>query len=494
MRNTSGFVSNRDLSLHSPAGVPFPFSVLIKERANGRGWVFEVSGQDPVTGEAKSNQYFINQRDHASYLNLFEKWALDYGLRLPQNRRPSSLPCFSINYHEVLLRNIDENMLYGYGDPALIRVEEEHPGEGPRFYLLSTSNDAPYSFPILRSNNLIDWEFVDYVFPPGQKPTWAEDGKGIADYWAPEMHLIDDEFRVYFVAREKQSRELCIGVARSAGPEGPFRSDPQPILKKNVIDPHIFVEANGNAYLYWKEDNNEVWPSLLTDLLFTAPHLIPELFTVKEDRITASFILTLWPWIRGLQPMERFLMLQVFIEAIISGYTEFYNHLASLIIHQPVQVQEKMRAVLHYMKTPMFAQLLSPDGSSLVGERTKIIENDLLWEAHLVEGMWVTRQEQRYYLFYAGNDFSTDQYGIGVAIAPSPLGPFEKMPSPFLQSTPEWWAPGHPSVVTGPDGTPQLFLHAYFPNKAGYKQFRALLAVPLTFKKDRVLLQQPMLF
>jgi beta-xylosidase len=134
----------------------------------------------------------------------------------------------------------------------------------------------------------------------------------------------------------------------------------------------------------------------------------------------------------------------------------------------------------------MFAAPLSEDGSTLTGPATKIIENDLAWEAHLVEGMWVSRHGSKYYLFYAGNDFSTDQYGIGVAIANAPLGPYVKVPQQLLQSTNKWWAPGHPSVVTGPDGKPVMFLHAYFPNKAGYKEFRALLSVSLGFEENAV--------
>jgi hypothetical protein len=104
--------------------------------------------------------------------------------------------------------------------------------------------------------------------------------------------------------------------------------------------------------------------------------------------------------------------------------------------------------------------------------------------------MWVTQYKQQYYLFYAGNDFSTDKYGIGVAIADDLLGPYRKGPEPLLYSTPEWRAPGHPSLVFNQNGKPELYLHAYYPGKAGYKQFRALLAIPLHLMKDRVDIDQ----
>ena len=107
--------------------------------------------------------------------------------------------------------------------------------------------------------------------------------------------------------------------------------------------------------------------------------------------------------------------------------------------------------------------------------------NDLDWEGHLIEGPFVTRQDVRYWLFYAGNDFSTPSYGIGVAVADHPLGPYVKQDEPMLKSTREWTAPGHASVAPGLDGSPQLFFHAFHPGTGGYNAFRALLTVGLDF-------------
>jgi arabinan endo-1,5-alpha-L-arabinosidase len=489
MADKAFLTEENEIRLSAPAGVPYPFKINIRQATGVQNGdcVFEIFGKGPQSGVTKTCRYHLDSRDHHSYLDLFGQLAHDFGLRLPQNRQSLATPTFRAAFKEVLRVNSAPGMVYGYGDPAVIRVEE---GPEPRYYLLATSNDAPDSFPLLRSRNLVDWEFVGYVFPRGQKPAWAADGPQVSDYWAPEMHQVGGEFRVYFVARHRQSRELCIGLARSPHPEGPFYAEPEPLVKGNVIDPHILVEDNGTAFLYWKEDNNDLWPGRLLDLLDEHPALISQLFTGQEKQITASFVLTLWPWARDLEPMERFLVLQVLIEAVISEFGNFYDRLASLTAGQPPGVQQAIQAVLEVMRTPVYAQQLSPGGSELVGERTKIIENDLAWEAHLVEGIWVTRQRSKYYLFYAGNDFSTHLYGIGVAVADAPLGPYRKVPEPFLQSTADWWAPGHPSVATDPKGQPHLFLHAYFPHQAGYKQFRALLSVPVTFQEDRVELPQ----
>jgi len=143
-------------------------------------------------------------------------------------------------------------------------------------------------------------------------------------------------------------------------------------------------------------------------------------------------------------------------------------------------------AILDAMTTPLRGQRIADDGCSLIGEDRIVLANDLDWEGHLIEGPFATRQNGRYWLFYAGNDFATPSYGIGVAVADHPLGPYTKQGEPLLKSTREWTAPGHASVAPGPDGRPQLFFHAFHPGTGGYNAFRALLTVGLRFSSSRV--------
>ena len=137
------------------------------------------------------------------------------------------------------------------------------------------------------------------------------------------------------------------------------------------------------------------------------------------------------------------------------------------------------------MRTPIHARRLAPDGRSLVGEERIVLSNDLDWEGHLIEGPFVTRQNGRYWMFYAGNDFSTPAYGIGVAVADHLFGPYVKQPQPLLKSTRDWWAPGHASVAEGPDGRPQLFFHAFFPGSAATMPFARFSPWVWTSKSDR---------
>jgi hypothetical protein len=175
--------------------------------------------------------------------------------------------------------------------------------------------------------------------------------------------------------------------------------------------------------------------------------------------------------------MERFYLMQPLIEAALDSWRK---------VQQTLREFGLAGAILEAMRTPIRAQRLAADGESLVGEPTIILANDLDWEGHLIEGPWLTRQQGRYWLFYAGNDFSTPAYGIGAAVADHPLGPYVKQPEPLLRSSRQWVAPGHASVAPGPDGEPQLFFHAFFPGTGGYNAFRAVLTAKLRFSEAGV--------
>ena len=472
-------------------GAPFPFELRIAPSNTGHhGWQLDLTGLDPATGSAVTRRLELAGREQRDYLDLLEGIARAYGTRLPRNRRDEKPSSLTAPFRVLLDKTISSDIWYGYGDPAVIRVSAAHKGgDGACYYLLVTSNDAPDAFPILRSRTLADWELRGFVFPRGRKPSWAEDGPGVSDFWAAEMHAVGAQFLVCFAARQKGG-SLAIGLARSSRPEGPFVSDDAPLLTGGVIDPHLFVDRGGRTFLFWKEDTNDVWPSRLSAFLHEHADLVGAVFASTEDQRTASLALTIWPWVRSLEPMERFLVQQVLIEAVVSDYPGFRERLGSLL-GSPVSERARTAIgnILAVMRTPVYAQELDPGRRQLVGDRVVVLENDRSWEAHLVEGIWVVQRYERFYLFYSGNDFSTPEYGTGVAVATSLLGPYRKMERPLLCSTAEWAGPGHPSVAPGPDGDPWLFLHAFFPGQAGYKRFRALLALPVSFEQEGVTLR-----
>jgi hypothetical protein len=440
-------------------------------------------------GGGEPRRYRVRGGEQADYSDFYRELCRDFGTRVPHiYEEPDDAEADGLEWRPLITENLSDRILAGYGDPAVLRTEEG-------WVLVATSNDAPDAFPILRSDDLESWTHVGFVFPEGEAPDWTATGHKVADFWAPEMAKVGDEYWVVYTAREK-SNALAIGLAKGDSPSGPFRDIGRPLItggvtlfaptdpsqampakSGGVIDSHILVDANGAPWLFWKRDTNGVWPRPLAALLRDRPELIERLFASDEDRRTAAFSAAVVAWANTRRPMERFFLMQPLIEAALANWPKVRAALGEC---------PEAADILAAMRTPIIAQRLAADGESLLGEPTEVLANDLDWEGHLIEGPWVTRQAGRYWLFYAGNDFSTPAYGIGVAVADHPLGPYRKQEKPLLKSTRTWWAPGHASVAPGPDGAPQLFFHAFFPGKGGYNAFRALLTARLKFTGDRV--------
>ncbi|WP_437955953.1 family 43 glycosylhydrolase [Sorangium sp. So ce119] len=453
--------------LQTPPGAPFTFGVTINRRGP-RSFQVTEPGQD-------AQRYELARAEQPDYLDLFEALARDLGTRTPLARTPPPPRNGGAPLRPLLTEPIAPEILYGYGDPCVVRVGER------AWRLLVTSNDAPNAFPILASNDLTTWRLTGFVFPEGRAPAWTLTGLNRADFWAPEMHRVGKEYWLCFTART-QDRSLAIGLARGASPDGPFEADDAPIVTGDVIDAHILVDAHGAPWLVWKKDDNGVWPRQLTALLHREPARVRELFVDREDQRTAVLALTLWPWAETLEPMEQFFVLQPLIEAATADFTRFARRLETLRARVCGAEAEEIAVISRALRTRIHAQRLSADGRRLEGEPAVILENDQPWEAHLIEGVWITQEGGRYHLLYAGNDFSTAHYSIGAAVADAPTGPYRKSSEVFLSSSEEWWGPGHPSVAIGADGRHHVFLHAFRPGAAGYKVFRALLAAPIRFE------------
>lgn len=446
----------------------------------GDGSRFTVRSSDGV-----AKIYSIAASEQQLFYTFYRELAQDFGTRLPHVfEQPFDYPDAPREWQPLLTENASPSILCGYGDPAVLK-------EGPDYWLLATSNDAPDAFPILHSSDLVHWEHRGFVFPRGEEPEWAAKGEHVADFWAPEMARVGEEYWVAFTARQANNA-LAIGLAKGPSPTGPFRDLGRPLItgkpanttgipnapvSGGVIDSHIFTDSDGTRYLFWKDDSNGIWPRPLAMLLRDNPALIERLFEREEDRRTAAFAAAVVGWANGRRPMERFFLMQPLIEAAIANWVPVKQALAECGLAE---------AILDAMLTPIRAQQLSDDASELVGEPTLVLANDLDWEAHLIEGPFCTWADGRYWLFYAGNDFATPAYGIGVAVADHPLGPYVKQGEPLLRSTKQWTAPGHASVAAGLDGQPQLFFHAFHPGTGGYRAFRALLTARLRFSGGRV--------
>lgn len=68
--------------------------------------------------------------------------------------------------------------------------------------------------------------------------------------WAPDAAFRNGTYYFYFPARD-QDGIFRIGVATGSSPSGPFTPQPNPIEGSFSIDPCVFIDDDGKAYMYF---------------------------------------------------------------------------------------------------------------------------------------------------------------------------------------------------------------------------------------------------
>lgn len=68
--------------------------------------------------------------------------------------------------------------------------------------------------------------------------------------WAPDAATKDGRYYLYFPAKRADGI-FQIGVAVGDRPEGPFKPEPEAIKGSYSIDPAVFVDDDGSAYMYF---------------------------------------------------------------------------------------------------------------------------------------------------------------------------------------------------------------------------------------------------
>ena len=109
-------------------------------------------------------------------------------------------------------------------------------------------------------------------------------------------------------------------------------------------------------------------------------------------------------------------------------------------------------------KTPIYIQELNAAGTGLLGSATEILTNTLSWEGDLVEGPWLIKRGNYYYLFYSGNGYANARYALGVARSASLRGTYIKRGDPIIKAQGYFQGPGHGSVLQTPSGE---WVHVY---------------------------------
>lgn len=123
---------------------------------------------------------------------------------------------------------------------------------------------------------------------------------------------------------------------------------------------------------------------------------------------------------------------------------------------ESIKVQELSDDFLSFGKGTEPKDLIAP----VAGNDPENYEN-------LVEGAWLKKHGDFYYLYYSGDNCCGENahYAVLVARSKSPTGPFDKFRNkngkPFILSkNKHWLAPGHNSVITDDNGQDWIMYHA----------------------------------
>lgn len=131
-----------------------------------------------------------------------------------------------------------------FADPFVLRV-------GNAYYAYST-NTANMHLPVLTSSGLFGTGHRSDALP--KLPRWSSPGR----VWAPAVLPRPEGFVLYYTTRASHPDRQCLSRAVGARPGGPFignSSGPLACPSGGAIDASPFVDADGRAYLLWKQDD-----------------------------------------------------------------------------------------------------------------------------------------------------------------------------------------------------------------------------------------------
>ncbi|TQJ22546.1 carbohydrate binding protein [Micromonospora sp. A202] len=96
------------------------------------------------------------------------------------------------------------------------------------------------------SADMVNW--TDHGSPMSLSTfAWAD-----ANAWAGQVIARNGKFYWYVPVRQRSNGQMVIGVGVADSPTGPFRDAiGRPLVGNNEIDPSVFIDDDGQAYLYW---------------------------------------------------------------------------------------------------------------------------------------------------------------------------------------------------------------------------------------------------
>lgn len=134
-----------------------------------------------------------------------------------------------------------------FPDPTVMRASDGS------FYAYATQTKIEgrtVNIQVARSEDLVRWKHLGDALPV--KPAWANQTQ---KFWAPHVSQYGDTYYMYYSADPNTLTGLCLAVATSKSPTGPFTDIGRPLKCGESfvnIDPMSYDDpATGKRLLYW---------------------------------------------------------------------------------------------------------------------------------------------------------------------------------------------------------------------------------------------------
>lgn len=253
--------------------------------------------------------------------------------------------------------------------------------DGEVFYLTGTHGASPGArsggsvkiFPMYKSKNLSEWSAAG---ADGGEMFALSGGNclGFSQFWAPQIFRKSGKYYFAYTACAEESKDILkslrVAIASADKIEGGFSN--AFILPSAVpeIDPFVFIDDDGKAYIYlvhWARGGG-IWAQRLSDDLKT--------------RIG--------------------------------------------------EMKSCVRATEDWERTPLSAEFAKLNAAAK--RENPDISPWLLYRASGVtaEGPTLVKRAGKYALFYSANDYRSPDYCVCVAVADSPMGDFKKLQKPVI--------------------------------------------------------------
>ncbi len=146
---------------------------------------------------------------------------------------------------QVLSYDNREGIVPNMADPFILQ-------SGGKYYLYGTdgTGDVHLGFKVYESTDLVNWGPPAGVHAGG-RALERQNSWGTRSFWGAEVYERNGKFYMYYTVEEH------LAIATSDSPLGPFvQPQKKPLLPQRGIDPHLFVDEDGKAYLYYVSFEN----------------------------------------------------------------------------------------------------------------------------------------------------------------------------------------------------------------------------------------------